>query len=287
MVSGGYSGLHAARQSNSPILGYRESATHNHRQAFGPTSASGSGGYPDGRDSYDNPRYPGSIAPGYSGNPGSGGYGQSSQTQAPYSSAPPGYTYPAQAPGDSSYPSQPDSRYGSSSQPSGYSGREPPYVSPVNMVNSQPRYEGAYGSAPPQARGPPGPVPQQPGNYPTSAGTASQAPAAYAQNPYYASNQPSAYGGAPPAQPHDPYSRGAYSSSRATPPGRAPSNPIASPAGPSQPYNSNSGQPYDSTARSSVPPSSTQMASTGSSHSSRRERDVSDRHHDRHRPSRR
>ncbi|KAM0325077.1 hypothetical protein ACHAQA_007616 [Verticillium albo-atrum] len=253
--------------SRNTSAGYRESATHNARQHFGPTTDS-AGGYPDGRDPYDAPRYPGSQAPGYSGNsvpyPSQGG----APVQSSYGSAG-GYQYAQSA----AYPPQQDPRYSASQAPS--YGQADPYTNvSVNSAVRQ-QYNDPYGASQAAQRIP---VSAAPGSGQTYG---QQTPAAYAGSPgYYPPQQAAAGYGASQAPPQDAiYGRGASSPTLPTP-SRKPSDYVASPAGAPQAFGSTPGQQYapNPTTRTAASSSSnTQMASSGTSHS-RRERESSDRH---------
>ncbi|KAG7134598.1 hypothetical protein HYQ45_007473 [Verticillium longisporum] len=244
---------------NAPsTAGYRDSATHNARQHFGPTTET-AGGYSDGRDPYDAPRYPGSQAPGYSGNsgpyPSQGGGSAHASVQSSYGSTG-GYQYPPQ---NATYSPQPDPRY-PASQTASYGPPDIPYTNvSVNSVNSAMRqqYNDPYGSS--------------------QAGQ--RIPAATAPGPgqAYGQQAPAAYGGAPGYYPQQ-QAAASYGSSQAQAPdtiyGRA------SPAGASQAFSSAQGQQYapNPTPRAAASSSSsTQMASSAASHS-RREREPTDRH---------
>jgi len=102
---------------------YRSSDTYARRNMSGPSG----GSQYDDRDQYNTPRYPGSDAPGYSGNPSSqssSGYGQA---QGQYAGAT-GSQYPAAAAGGSQYAgygaqgqyAPQDSRYGQAMPMGGY-----------------------------------------------------------------------------------------------------------------------------------------------------------------------
>lgn len=100
-----------AQKSNSPVVQYRNSDTHQSRQYYGPTEGA-PGQYQDNsRDSYDaTPRYPGTGSAGYTGASGGyppqsyggnqGGYGQQGYTTQPqqFSSGPMDVSYPGGAP---------------------------------------------------------------------------------------------------------------------------------------------------------------------------------------------
>ncbi|EGY20708.1 uncharacterized protein VDAG_10337 [Verticillium dahliae VdLs.17] len=265
-----------SRHSNSPILGYRDSATHNARQHFGPTTET-AGGYSDGRDPYDAPRYPGSQAPGYSGNSGSypsqGGASAHASVQSSYGSTG-GYQYPPQ---NSTYSPQPDPRY-PASQTASYGPPDMPYTNvSVNSVNSAMRqqYNDPYGSSQAGQRIPAAAAPGPGQAY------GQQAAAAYGGAPgYYPQQQAAAsYGSSQAQAPDTIYGRGASSPNPLTST-RKPSDFVASPAGASQAFSSAQGQQYapNPTPRAAASSSSsTQMASSAAPHS-RREREPTDRH---------
>ncbi|RNJ60892.1 hypothetical protein D7B24_004980 [Verticillium nonalfalfae] len=265
-----------SRHSNSPILGYRDSATHNARQHFGPTTET-AGGYSDGRDPYDAPRYPGSQAPGYSGNSGSypsqGGGSAHASVQSSYGSTG-GYQYPPQ---NATYSPQPDPRY-PASQTASYGPPDIPYTNvSVNSVNSAMRqqYNDPYGSSQAGQRIPAATAPGPGQAY------GQQAAAAYGGAPgYYPQQQAAAsYGSSQAQAPDTIYGRGASSPNPLTST-RKPSDYVASPAGAPQAFSSAQGQQYASnpTPRAAASSSSsTQMASSAASHS-RREREPTDRH---------
>ncbi|ETS77668.1 hypothetical protein PFICI_09730 [Pestalotiopsis fici W106-1] len=283
-------GTHASRdspgvfiqKSNSPVVQYRNSDTHQSRQYYGPTEAGGQ--YQDNsRDSYDSiPRYPGTgsagytgasgyQAPSYGGNQG-GGYGQpgyttsqqqQQQQQQQFSPGPMDVSYSGSAPIAQAGFSQPTAdrpyqqmganmaargsdtvMYGSdNAYPSG------PRGVPVTTIAQQGRP--TYVTA-----GAPGNVPGFPPTG-TAGGYYQQAPAASSQFV--------------PSDSRDPF----Y--------GRA------SPAG-NPSYGTSHDSQYDTNPapRTSAPPSSTQMATSGSSrHVSRDSVERSDRHRDSRHPHRR
>lgn len=134
-------GGHPARAaSNSPIVSYHQSETHQSRQHYGPTEA------PHPQDPYARDRpYPGTNAPGYSG---SNTYNQPGAPPAQSQQSYPGAGYSGyQAPGQKST----DTRYtspagGSMMQPpQGY--QQDPYVSVGANSNIA---RGGYSAAPPQ-----------------------------------------------------------------------------------------------------------------------------------------
>ncbi|KAL2758341.1 hypothetical protein ACRALDRAFT_2040553 [Sodiomyces alcalophilus JCM 7366] len=260
--SKGSNGL-PSRRSNSPILGYRDSATHNARQNYGPTNDAPS--YPDNRDPYDAPRYPGSHAPGYSAS--TDAYGQTGPPGQPQYGSGGGYAYPPQG-GAPAYPAQPDPRdpgY-AASQGQGY-GRGEPYT--ATAANSIPRgYPDSYGAPQGSSRIPaPGPPPQGQ-SYMNSS---QQSPAGYGSSGYGypPPPQPSSYGASPVPPQESGYGR------------------VASPGGAGPGFNPAPPQQYEQipNPRSSATPSNAQMAGSGQ----RRDRDSVDRHHpsDRHRAPRR
>ncbi|KAH6688901.1 hypothetical protein F5X68DRAFT_189672 [Plectosphaerella plurivora] len=280
--SGGVKGQ-PSRRSNSPVLGYRDSATHNARQHFGP-SDSGPAGYSD-RDPYDNAssRYPGSLAPGYSGNSAGGGF-QQAPPQGQYAAG--SSYYPPQAQGGAPSFAQPDPR--DPRYAAAYGGNmDPPYA--ATAANLQARYNdyAAGGPAQPSRGSIPSSMPASQASTYISAGPSQTTGYAPAPAGGYYGQSPSnpAYGGPPPpVQSQDPlYGRGAYSSSKDTSK-RASSDYVASPAGASQGFNSGQGQQYAAppNQRSSVPSPSAQM--TGGAPPPRPRERESDRHHgDRHR----
>lgn len=178
----------AARNAPS---GYRDSATHNARQHHGPTSDSvGTGGYPDSRDAYDTPtRYPGSLAPGYSGN--AGGY-QQPQAQAQYPTS--GGYYPAQA-------APRDTRF---AEPPSFGNVDQPYITTqANFQNVRYNEYGPGGGGAQASRGiPSSGAPSQGSTYP---GPGPQQPSSYPASGYYPPPgvNPS-YGAPPPVQSQDP-----------------------------------------------------------------------------------
>ncbi|KAF4973779.1 hypothetical protein FZEAL_9226 [Fusarium zealandicum] len=187
--------------SNSPVVQYRYSETHQSRQHHGPTE----GPYqtdPYARDpAFDNPRYPGTGAPGYTGAAGSyaqaygstssgayGGYPQTQQSPAPadarFSSTPTAGSVLNQA---YQAAQDPYMAIGANRNQRGYAGD--PYANQM-ATSAASAQQAAYATAPPT----------QPG-YPASASYqySGQVPPAAAAS--YATMQP-----------QDPfYGRGAYS----------------------------------------------------------------------------
>lgn len=200
------------RLSNSPIVQYRNSDTHQSRQYYGPTESGFSSGDPN-RDPYGDatPRYPGTGSAGYTGAAGSyaaqypqGGYStqQGYTTQSQFQSPSAGVNYPPM-----------------SSSGFGQPGQDPPFqlVGADSRVasNPQPMYNDPYSSArDPRDRTP---ITTMPGSRPTYATSGAPAPQGYpstgGSSSYFASNPPSQ---APvyatqAVQPADPfYGRGAY-----------------------------------------------------------------------------
>jgi hypothetical protein len=193
-------GLAARLSSNSPVVQYRYSETHQSRQHHGPTDNA----YPDpyARDpAYDGPRYPGTGAPGYTGASGAYPSQQPQQGYAPASGgAYGGFQQPQQSP-------PPDARYASPAQAGSMypSGQDSPYI--ATGANNHRAY-------------PSGGDPYAANRIGSSAAGAQQpiyATSAPPQSGYPASSFPTAYSGQVPqqstpyAQPHDPfYGRGAY-----------------------------------------------------------------------------
>ncbi|KAI0169797.1 hypothetical protein GGR52DRAFT_484319 [Hypoxylon sp. FL1284] len=201
------------RLSNSPIVQYRNSDTHQSRQYYGPTESGFSSADPS-RDPYGDatPRYPGTGSAGYTGAAGS--YASQQYPQGGYS-AQQGYTTQPQFQPQSAgvaYATMPPSGFGQS-------GQEPPFqlVGADSRVASNPQaiYNDPYsGARDPRDRTPITTMPASRTTYTTSG---PQAPQGYTSSggnsSYYSSSN------APPAnpvyaqavQPADPfYGRGAY-----------------------------------------------------------------------------
>ncbi|KAI6088472.1 hypothetical protein F4821DRAFT_89967 [Hypoxylon rubiginosum] len=178
------------RLSNSPIVQYRNSDTHQSRQYYGPTESGFSSGDPN-RDPYGDatPRYPGTGSAGYTGAAGSyaaqypqGGYStqQGYTTQSQFQSPSAGVNYPPM-----------------SSSGFGQPGQDPPFqlVGADSRVasNPQPMYNDPYSSArDPRDRTP---ITTMPGSRPTYATSGAPAPQGYpstgGSSSYFASNPPS------------------------------------------------------------------------------------------------
>ncbi|KAI1212673.1 uncharacterized protein F4807DRAFT_344725 [Annulohypoxylon truncatum] len=253
------------RLSNSPIVQYRNSDTHQSRQYYGPTEGGFASADPN-RDPYGDatPRYPGTGSAGYTGAAGS--YTAQPYPQGGYSTQQ-GYTTQSsqfQAPGASvTYPSMPPSGFGQA-------GQEPPFqlVGADSRVatNPQSMYNDPYAASrdPRDQRTPMTTMPPSRTTYPTSGAPAPQGyPPSSAPGSYYPSNpSPSNPAYAPTVQPGDPF----Y--------GRA------SPAGTTS-YGSAQDPQYETTPAPSRPSAaaSTQSSTSGSVSASRhRDRDSVDRH---------
>ncbi|KAI0838283.1 hypothetical protein F5Y06DRAFT_287378 [Hypoxylon sp. FL0890] len=250
------------RISNSPIVQYRNSDTHQSRQYYGPTEGGFASADPN-RDPYGDatPRYPGTGSAGYTGAAGS--YAAQQYPQGGYSTQQ-GYTTQAsqfQPPGASvTYSTMPPQGFG---QP----GQEPPFqlVGADSRVatNPQAMYSDPYAGSrdprdPRDQRTPITTMPASRTTYATSGAPAPQGyPATAAGGSYYPSNpSPSNPAYAPAVQPGDPfYGRGAYTTE----------------------------QQYENTpapSRAAATTSNTQLPTSGSSSSRHRERDSVDRHTD-------
>ncbi|OTB03930.1 hypothetical protein M426DRAFT_262624 [Hypoxylon sp. CI-4A] len=264
------------RLSNSPIVQYRNSDTHQSRQYYGPTE-SGFAADPS-RDPYGDatPRYPGTGSAGYTGAAGS--YAQQ-YPQGGYSTQQ-GYTTQAsqfQNPGANvTYPPMPASGFGQA-------GQEPPFqlVGADSRVASNPQmYNDPYAGArdprdPRDQRTPITTMPASRTTYPASSGAPAPQgyPSSAGGSSYYPSNpSPSNPAYAPTVQPGDPF----Y--------GRA------SPAGTTS-YGSAQDPQYDNAPAPSrtTPAASNAQLQTSGSTPRHRERDSVDRHTDSrhaHRPHR-
>ncbi|KFA75384.1 hypothetical protein S40288_02016 [Stachybotrys chartarum IBT 40288] len=268
-------GVPARHTSNSPVVQYRYSETHQSRQHHGPTDNA----YPDpyARDpGYEGPRYPGSGAPGYTGAIGS--YPSAAQQQQQQQQQQqPGYG-PSSGAGYGNYQSPPaDPRYAQSQGSSMYQGQDGPYISAgANMPVGYASPNDPYG---PVRTGSSASGPQQP-LYPTSGPAQSGYPTPVSGYPYGSQGPSAASQQAYAAvQPHDPF----Y--------GRA------SPAGqPSQaqqafaPQGQQAQQQYDTTPHSrNAPAAATSAQAPPAGANARRNDREADRHStDRHhRPSRR
>jgi hypothetical protein len=195
-------GLAARLSSNSPVVQYRYSETHQSRQHHGPTDNNYQDPYAR-EPAYDGPRYPGTGAPGYTGAAGSypppqqqqqpgypqpgGPYGGFQQAQQ--SPPPPDARYASPAQAGSMYPTGQDSPYiatGANNHRAYASGGDPYAASRIGASAAAAQQSLYATAAPPQS------------GYP--------APSFNAPYPGQVPQQPTSY-----AQPHDPfYGRGAY-----------------------------------------------------------------------------
>ncbi|KAI2605078.1 uncharacterized protein GGS25DRAFT_414812 [Hypoxylon fragiforme] len=204
------------RLSNSPIVQYRNSDTHQSRQYYGPTEAGFAAADPN-RDPYGDatPRYPGTGSAGYTG--ASGAYASQPYPQGGYSSQQ-GYTTQAQfqtPAGGVNYPSM-------APQGFGQAGQEPPFqlVGADSRVanNQQAMYNDPYAGSrdPRDPRDQRTPMTTMPASRTTYATSGPPAPQGYPSSApgggFYPSNpSPSNPSYAPTVQPGDPfYGRGAY-----------------------------------------------------------------------------
>ncbi|KAI0130559.1 hypothetical protein BJ170DRAFT_682007 [Xylariales sp. AK1849] len=258
------------QKSNSPVVQYRNSDTHQSRQYYGPTE--GANPQDHARDSYDaTPRYPGTGNAGYQGASGSPYPAQSYGNQGGYGGQQ-GYTTVQQSQHFPPSPAEVSYSGGASMAGSGFGQPERPYTG----VNANMAVRGGdtpmYGTDayPRDNRIPVTSMSQGRPTYVTSGPPAQQGFAVTSSGAGYypQQNAASASAGFAAVQPQDPF----Y--------GRA------SPAGNPAAYSAHD-QQYETTPvpRSSAPPSNTQMATSGPS--SRRERESVDRHTDsRHRSHR-
>lgn len=230
-----------SRNSNTPPASYRNSEVHAHRRDYGPSDP---GGYGDSHG-YDNqPRYPGSGAPGYSGAAGNHSYGPGPQ-QGGYAGGPsagafppppnqygqPAGAFPSTLPGA-------DTRYatgasGGMNPPFGP--QDPPYVSTgVSYAATSapaPFPADTFGRTDPMVGAPrdrlgnnPATTVAQPrgSTYHTAGGPSGAYPGAATGGPYYPQAPPAAY----PTQPLDPFhGRRPYSDSEPSPSALATSSP--------------------------------------------------------------
>ncbi|KAH7020144.1 hypothetical protein EDB80DRAFT_746729 [Ilyonectria destructans] len=283
------SGVPARHSSNSPVVQYRYSETHQSRQHHGPTEASYQQD-PYARDSgFDGPRYPGTGAPGYTGAAGSA-YQQ--QAYAATSGGAYGsYPQPQQSPPPT------DPRYGSTPQAGSvlnqaFQAAQDPYTAMGTNLNRNPR---GYAANDPYANPAASAAPSQQAAYATSGASQPGYPATTSPFQYSSQVPPPAAQSYATMQPQDPfYGRGAYNAAM-SPTLRTGSDSLASPAGQStqqqQGYAAQAQQQqqqqqpqYDETprTRTSATPSNAQTNPSGtSSRRSERESDrhSSDRHH--------
>ncbi|KAI1851262.1 hypothetical protein JX265_001622 [Neoarthrinium moseri] len=236
---------------------YRNSATHESRQYYGPTGGADSTYQDNSRDSYDaTPRYPGTGSAGYSGASGGyppqsyggnqGGYGG----QGGYTTAQPQQF--AQSPADVSYPG------GAAMSGSGFG--QPSAERPYTQTGAHMAVRGGdtpmYGTNDPYAASPRDRIPVT---------TMAQG------RPTYVTSGP------PPSQG---FPAAAFSGSQFVPTdSRDPFYGRASPAG-NPAYGTTHDSQYDTAPapRASAPPSNAQMASSGSSSRHNRESVERDRH---------
>lgn len=198
-------GVPQRQSSNSPVVQYRYSETHQSRQHHGPTEPPYSAD-PYARDAaYDNPRYPGTGAPGYTGAAGS------YPAQQAYSTSSGSYgSYPqaqqAPAPADPRYGSTPSS---GSVLNQAYQSAQDPYMAMGTNI-AQRGYVDPYANQRTSAAGAAQAV------YATAAPTQPGYPAV--TSPYQYSGQvPPAGAQAYAAMPQDPfYGRGAYTNTSLT-----------------------------------------------------------------------
>ncbi|KAI1379713.1 hypothetical protein F4677DRAFT_292055 [Hypoxylon crocopeplum] len=257
------------RLSNSPIVQYRNSDTHQSRQYYGPTEGGGFASGDPSRDPYGDatPRYPGTGSAGYTG--AAGAYASQQYPQGGYSTQQ-GYTTQASQfqpqSANVTYPPMPAPGFGQA-------GQEPPFqlVGADSRVatNPQAMYNDPYAGArdPSHQRAAITTMPASRTTYATSGAPAPQGyPSSASGSGYYPSNpSPSNPAYAPTVQPGDPF----Y--------GRA------SPAGTTSYGTQQDQQQYETTpapsSRSSTTATNTQLPSSGTSSSRHRERDSVDRSH--------
>lgn len=203
-------GIHASRNatgvpprhsSNSPLVQYRHSETHQSRQHHGPTE----GPYqtdPYARDSaFDNPRYPGTGAPGYTGAAGSYPQGYASTSGGAYA----GYAQTQQSPPPA------DTRYGTT--PAGGSVLNQAYQATQDsyMTMGANRNQRGYASDPYANQMATSAAAAQQAVYATAAPTQAGYPASAAPYPYSGQVPPAGASSYATMQPQDPfYGRGAY-----------------------------------------------------------------------------
>jgi hypothetical protein len=203
------------QKSNSPVVQYRNSDTHQSRQYYGPTEGAN---YPDSasRDSYDaTPRYPGTGNAGYTG--ASGTYpAQSYGNQGGYAAQQQGY---AAAQSQQFSPSPADVSYQGATPMGGpgFGQAERPYTGvSANMAVSRGGDTQMYGTSDPYAgtgnRVPATTLSQGRPTYVTSGPPVQQGYVATSSAPgYYAQNPSSTTSQFAPVQPQDPfYGRGMF-----------------------------------------------------------------------------
>ncbi|KAK9424120.1 putative Transcription factor RfeG [Seiridium unicorne] len=260
------------QKSNSPIVQYRNSDTHQSRQYYGPTEAT-AGQYQDNsRDAYDStPRYPGTGSAGYTGASGGyqaqsyggnqGGYGQQGYTTSQaqqFSPSPMDVAYPGGAP-----MAQPG--FGQSTADRPYQQMGANLVARGGDTVMSGTYENTYGPGSRDPRIPVTTIAQQ--GRPT----------------YVTAGPPASAQGFPPTSSAGGFYQTPSASSQFVPSdSRDPFYGRASPAG-NPAYGASHDSQYDTTPapRTSAPPPSTQMATSGSSrHANRDSVERSDRHRD-------
>ncbi|KAH6887948.1 hypothetical protein B0T10DRAFT_573940 [Thelonectria olida] len=263
------SGVPTRHSSNSPVVQYRYSETHQSRQHHGPTEAPYQSD-PYSRDGYDGPRYPGTGTPGYTGASGSayGQQGYASTSSGAYGS----YPQTQQSPPPT------DSRFGSTPQAGSVLNQAFQPAQDPYMTMGVNRNQRGYTANDPYA------------NPATSAATTGASQPGYPATASYQYSSQVPASGAPSytMQPQDPfYGRGAYSagiSPISTSTSRTKSDSLASPAGQSaQQGYAAQGQQYEETPRSRASATPTNTQTNPSATSNRRSERDSDRHpSDRH-----
>ncbi|KAJ4132738.1 hypothetical protein NW754_015554 [Fusarium falciforme] len=258
-------GIHASRNaagvpprhsSNSPLVQYRHSETHQSRQHHGPTE----GPYqtdPYARDSgFDNPRYPGTGAPGYTGAAGSYTQAYGSTSSGAYA----GYPTTQQSPPPA------DTRYGSTPASGSVLNQAYQAAQDSYMTMGANRNQRGYAGDPYANQMATSAAAAQQAVYATAAPTQAGYPASAAPYPYSGQVPPAGASSYATMQPQDPfYGRAGQSTQQAYAAAQAPQ--------------------YDETprARASATPTNTQTNPSGSSSTRRSEREsdrhASDRHH--------
>lgn len=194
--------------SNSPIVQYRYSETHQSRQHNGPTDGNPSADYGSRDSGYDpGPRYPGTGSHGYTGASGGASYG----TQSYPSGGAPGYGYQQQP---QQNPAQ-DHRFASPAHPGqminpAFQAQQDPSQQYVSVASQHARNQNypsdPYGNARMPVTGPP----PQP-TYATAAPSQPSYPAAAPSNYGYGQGPPPPGNAYPGAQSQDSfYGRGAF-----------------------------------------------------------------------------
>ncbi|KAJ4132740.1 hypothetical protein NW754_015554 [Fusarium falciforme] len=203
-------GIHASRNaagvpprhsSNSPLVQYRHSETHQSRQHHGPTE----GPYqtdPYARDSgFDNPRYPGTGAPGYTGAAGSYTQAYGSTSSGAYA----GYPTTQQSPPPA------DTRYGSTPASGSVLNQAYQAAQDSYMTMGANRNQRGYAGDPYANQMATSAAAAQQAVYATAAPTQAGYPASAAPYPYSGQVPPAGASSYATMQPQDPfYGRGAY-----------------------------------------------------------------------------